>query len=219
MPIRGHLQRHNRGRCGAPPRVRKPAFVRKAHAPVRREKGTVMNMAEEKKHPVPIETERKFLIDMPDLSILQRQRGYRKSRIEQIYLSDMQGVTHRIRKRKTGRKTVYTETVKTRLSSMSAVEEEREITVAQYAELKKKRDKKKRIVYKTRHLFYIGTQSYEIDVYPQKNRSCILETEIPSEECEVTLPAFLHVIREVTGDRRYSNASLAGAFPSDWKEV
>lgn len=176
-------------------------------------------MAEENKTTAPIETERKFLIDMPDLSVLQRQKGYRKSRIEQIYLSDMHGVTHRIRKRKTGRKTVYTETVKTRISSMSAVEEEREISAEAYAVLKQKRDKKKRIVYKTRYLFYIGEQSYEMDVYPQKNRSCILETEIPSEECEVLLPDFLHILREVTGDRRYSNASLAGEFPSDWKET
>ena len=67
-------------------------------------------------------------------------------------------------------------------------------------------------------MFYIGNQSYEIDIYPQKNRSCILETEIPSEECAVTLPGFLHVIREVTGDRRYTNASIAKEFPDDWQE-
>lgn len=174
-------------------------------------------MSDETKQP-PIETERKFLIDMPDIALLRRQKGYRKSRIEQVYLPDLPGVTHRIRARRTKGKTVYTETKKTRISPMSAIEEEREITADEYHRLRLTRDKKRRIVYKTRHLFYIGNQSYEIDIYPQKNRSCILETEIPSEECAVTLPDFLHVIREVTGDRRYTNASIAKEFPDDWQE-
>lgn len=174
-------------------------------------------MSDETKNP-PIETERKFLIDMPDLTVLRRQKGYRKSRIEQVYLPDAPGVTHRIRARKTKGKTVYTETIKTRISAMSAIEDEKEITAEEYHRLRLARDKKRRIVYKTRHLFYINGQSYEIDVYPQKNRSCILETELPSEESEVILPDFLHVIREVTGDRRYTNASLAKEFPEDWRE-
>lgn len=175
-------------------------------------------MCEEENKRPPVETERKFLIDMPDLAVLRRQQGYRKSKIEQVYLPDAKGVTHRIRKRRTGRKVVYTETVKTRLSPMSAIEEEKEITAAEYEKLRNERDKKRRIVYKTRHLFYIGAQSYEIDAYPQKNRSCILETELPSEDCEVRIPDFLHVIREVTGDRRYANAALAREFPEDWQE-
>ena len=174
-------------------------------------------MCEERKQPL-VETERKFLIDMPDITLLCRQRGYQKSKIEQVYLRDAKGVTHRIRKRRTGRKTVYTETIKTRLSPMSAIEEEKEITAEEYEKLRQTRDKKRRIVYKTRYLFYIGDQSYEIDVYPQKNRSCILETELPSEDCEVEIPDFLRVIREVTGDRRYTNASLAKELPEDWEE-
>ncbi len=76
-----------------------------------------------------IETERKYVIKMPDLSYLRRAVGSTESNITQIYLSSEPGKTHRIRKREYPEKTVYIENRKTRISSVSVIEEEGEITL------------------------------------------------------------------------------------------
>ena len=81
-----------------------------------------------------IETEKKYVIEMPDLLFLSTLEGYTKSEIEQIYLNT-EGVTHRIRRRTKDGFTVYTETKKRRISQMSVVETENEIDELKYNEL------------------------------------------------------------------------------------
>ena len=79
--------------------------------------------------PMPkVETERKFIIRIPRTSDMRSCEGYSCSAIEQIYLPGSVGITHRIRRRLTAGKLVYTETVKKRISQMSCIEEEKEIT-------------------------------------------------------------------------------------------
>ena len=81
---------------------------------------------------IPIEIERKFVIEMPDTSVLSSLPGYSSSDIEQTYLSSDAGVTRRVRARKYKGCTVYTETKKMRIDNMSAHEDEREITRKEY---------------------------------------------------------------------------------------
>ena len=57
-----------------------------------------------------IETERKYIISLPDFEVLKREAEYTVSYITQTYLNSDIGVTHRVRARKYGDKTVYTET-------------------------------------------------------------------------------------------------------------
>ena len=59
-----------------------------------------------------LEIERKYIIKMPDFSLLESQEGYTKSDILQIYLSSENGETHRIRRRTYADKTICTETKK-----------------------------------------------------------------------------------------------------------
>ena len=172
---------------------------------------------EEKQLP-PIETERKYIIRIPRISDMRGCRSYSCSAIEQIYLPSAPGVTHRIRRRLTAGKSIYTETVKTRLSAMSCIEEEREIPREEYSRLKGQRDRNRRIVKKNRHTFVYGEQIFEIDIYPFRKNSCVMETELQSEMERPALPPFIRVVKEVTGDHRYSNAALAKRIPDDWKE-
>ena len=174
-------------------------------------------MEEEKQLP-PIETERKYIIRIPRISDMRECRGYSCSAIEQIYLPSVHGVTHRIRRRLTAGKSIYTETIKTRLSSMSCIEEEKEIPKEEYSRLKGMRDRNRRIVKKNRHTFVYGEQTFEIDIYPFRKNSCVMETELKSEMDRPAIPPFIKVVKEVTGDHRYSNAALAKKIPTDWKE-
>ncbi len=161
-----------------------------------------------------IETERKFIIEMPEISQMEKCENYTVSNIEQIYLYCQQG-THRIRKRVYSDKTVYTETKKRRVSDKSAIEDESEILCEKYNNLKKNQENGTVILEKTRHSFLFCGFTLEIDVYPQWKRSAIMEVELESESAEPSFPSFIRIIKEVTGKKEYSNASMSHSFPPE----
>lgn len=161
-----------------------------------------------------IEIERKYIIKLPKLSVLEAMSEYTKSEIVQIYLTSPKGITHRIRRREKNGVAVYTETTKVRIDGMSAYEDEREITEADFEALKKKAALHRRPVKKIRHTFVYKKQLFEIDVYPEWDRQAIMETELESREAVVEFPAAIEIIREVTGDKRYSNAAMSKEFPT-----
>ncbi len=162
-------------------------------------------------HKCELEIERKYIIKMPDTAILHSCKDYVKSDIEQIYLKTDGGLTHRIRKRNDR----YIETKKTRIDSMSVIEDERDISEEEYLSLKANMQSGTRPLYKTRHSFsYLG-KIIEIDVYPEWKHSCIMETELTSRDEAVAIPEFIEIIKEVTGDKKYSNASMSQSFPPE----
>ena len=165
----------------------------------------------------PIEIERKYIIKIPSTKDLESSENYKKSEIEQIYLTSPAGLTHRIRKRVTDGKAEYTETKKVRIDKISSYEDEREITSAEYEALSENRIHKTRSVIKTRHTFLYRNQIFEIDVYPSWRSTCILETELKSRDDKVTFPPFIKIVKEVTGERGYSNAKMAEGFPEETK--
>ena len=167
------------------------------------------------KKTIPVEIERKYVIRMPDLAELSRQGGYTVSEIEQTYLESEPNVTHRVRKRVYKDRTVYTETKKVRIDVMSAHEDEREISEGEYLELLKRRKDGTETLIKTRHTFVFLGQTFEVDIYPLWQKSAILETELSSRDKAVVFPGFITVIVEVTGEKKYSNASMSQKFPDE----
>lgn len=163
------------------------------------------------------EIERKYIIQLPDIAELEKMPDYTKSEITQIYLSAPRGVTHRVRRRRYKGETIYTETEKRRIDALSCVETEREIDERQFEELAKKQAIHRRPIEKVRHTFRFEGQLFEIDVYPGWKRTCILETELKFREENPHIPALLHVIREVTGRKGYSNADMSKRFPQEEK--
>ena len=163
----------------------------------------------------PVEIERKYIIKMPSREILSGQNGYTKSEILQIYLPSEKGETHRIRRRAYGEKTLYFETRKQRIDKMSSHEDEREISAETFYELAEKPLEGTAPIEKLRHTFVYLGQLFEIDVYPQWKNTAVMETELDTREGEVEIPAFVEIIREVTGDKAYSNASMSKSFPPE----
>ena len=162
-----------------------------------------------------IEIERKYIIEMPSLELLRAESEYTESRIIQIYLDSEKGLTHRIRSRSYSQKTVYTETKKTRIDSMSVIEEEREISEEEFKTLSLGIKKNTAPIVKTRHTFVKEGITFEIDVYEKWSSIAIMETELESREEGIDIPSFIRIVKEVTGDFKYSNASLAVNFPSE----
>ena len=42
-----------------------------------------------------------------------------------------------------------------------------------------------------------------------------METELENRESKVKIPDFLEILREVTGDKSYSNAAMSRDFPPE----
>ncbi len=163
-----------------------------------------------------IETERKYLIEYPDIDILLNQPECTVGEITQIYLASNDGETRRVRKTLIGETTVYHSNTKTRISPMSSIEDERVISREEFdSYVALERDSTLNIIYKTRYTFYYLGQKFEIDVYPFWSCSAICETELDDESKRAVFPPFLNVIREVTGDKRYSNRAMARELPPE----
>ena len=165
--------------------------------------------------PSTVETERKYIITKPSLDELISRDGYTVSDITQIYLKGDNRSTHRIRRRAYGSAVQYTETVKLRISGMSAIERERVITESEYIKLSHDIADGSRPIKKTRHTFRYRGFTIEIDVYPEWENTAVLEVELATEEVSPELPSFIRVIREVTGNKAYSNAALSRSFPDE----
>ena len=164
-----------------------------------------------------LEIERKYIIKMPLHEQMSVMEGYIATPIQQIYLPSAEGETRRVRRRAYPDRTVYIETRKIRVDAMSSTEIEREISEGEFDALAQTILQGTRPVGKTRHSFtYLG-QLFEIDIYPQWQSTAIMETELSSREAEVKMPPFVNIIKEVTGNKAYSNASMSRSFPPEEK--
>ena len=162
-----------------------------------------------------IETERKLIILKPDEEILLSQKDFTESKILQIYLENGT-LTHRVRLREySDGRIEYTENKKKRISALSAIEEEREISKEEFEALSRNVEKGASPLRKMRRTFSLSGLIYELDYYGAWEKTCILEVEIPSESEEINIPPFITVLKDVTGDKRYSNHSMSHNFPKE----
>ena len=162
-----------------------------------------------------IEIERKYVILKPDESLMCASSDYTVSDITQIYLDAPAGVTHRVRSREYPDRTVYTETRKRRISATTAFEDEGEIDCTAFAALSANPKPGTRPIVKRRHTFRYLDQICEIDIYPEWHSTAIMETELADADSHAEIPPFITVVAEVTGDKRYSNASMSHSFPEE----
>lgn len=156
--------------------------------------------------PIPIETERKYLIKKPDLEKLQ-SLGSVKLNILQTYLcSDIPSIERRIRQRGDGTSFSYYYTEKKAISELSRLEKERRISEKEYIALLLEGE---RSIRKDRYCFIYENQYFELDIYPGWDDVAILEIELTEENESPSIPDWIDVIEEVTGKTEYANANLA----------
>ncbi len=159
--------------------------------------------------PEPYEIERKFLIKYPDIEWLAQNPACRKVEIIQTYLKSCNGDEIRLRQRGALGNYVYFKTVKRRVSDLKRVEIESRLSESEYLTLLMEADTAKRQIRKTRYCLTYENQYFEIDVYPFWDDKAIVEIELCNENTEIVFPKQLEVIKEVTDDENYKNASLA----------
>lgn len=159
--------------------------------------------------PVPREIERKYLIEYPDVHLLESLPNCCKVEIIQTYLNSRDGNEVRIRQRGANGHYTYYETCKKTITSLERVEIERRLTKDEYLTRLMEADPTKRPIRKNRYCLTQDGKYYEIDVYPFWSDKAILEIELTDPLEEVLIPEQVKVIREVTDDPVYKNSTLA----------
>ena len=173
---------------------------------------------ERKKAMIPLEIERKFLIKQTPALFGECTE---KTDIEQIYLVKKDPeVQRRVRSMTKNGNTKYYYTEKRFISAAVREENEREISGEEYEKLRREADPALVPIIKTRHILIYDSQRFEIDSYPFSEEYASMELELAEESQEIKFPPFAEIIREVTGDKRYSNAALAknNCFPEQCNE-
>ena len=129
--------------------------------------------------------------------------------IVQTYLTATNGEESRVRQRGLDGNYIYFQTTKKKVTELKRVEVERRLSKDEYLRLLMDADPTCRPIRKTRYCLTFDNQYFEIDIYPFWKDKAILEIELADESSEIRFPAQIKVIKEVTDDDSYKNASLA----------
>ena len=159
--------------------------------------------------PEPMEVERKFLIQKPNLRKLEQLPACTRVNIVQTYLKSAADEEVRVRQRGSDRHFIYFKTIKRAVSRGKRVEVETRLNQEEYLQHLMQADPQYRQIQKTRYCLSRNGTYYEIDIYPQLDDRAILEVELRDEHQPVSIPKMFKVIREVTGEEAYLNRNIA----------
>lgn len=159
--------------------------------------------------PKPYEIERKFLIEYPDIQWLESIPNCKRVEIIQTYLKADEGEEVRVRQRGLEGSYVFYKTTKRKVSNLKRVEIEDRLSQEDYLHLLMSADTTRWQIRKDRYCLTYDNQYFEIDIYPFWQDKAIAEIELSDENAEIHFPEQIRVIREVTDEEAYRNASLA----------
>lgn len=158
--------------------------------------------------PIPLEHERKFVIEHCDLLKLPLHAA--PIDIVQTYLVGASGQVERVRARGQHNRHLFFHTIKVAIEDGGSHELERMIDRDEYADFLIRRDTSLNTIHKTRYCFQSDGHYCELDVFAgHQDGLVMLEIEVHEPSDEVSIPDFLGSYTEVTGNKDYSNVSLA----------
>ncbi len=158
--------------------------------------------------PIPLEIERKYLIEKPDIESLFEKYSITKLNIIQTYLNSSDDVERRVRQRGVNGVYSYYYTEK-RGKGLSRIEVERKISKEEYLDYLMDADTTLHQIRKDRYCFVYKNSYMELDIYPFWNNHAIIEIELTDENQIFEIPLEFKVIKEVTEDEEFKNKSLA----------
>jgi len=161
--------------------------------------------------PVPIEKEDKFLVDASEPVVIPVK--FTESTITQDYLvpPDLRE-EYRVRAREGGDGTSYYFTRKRYVAPGDRIEIERLVTRREYASLIQLKDYRMRTIRKRRLCFFWKSQFFELDYFEEpagEKGLVLLEAERTDRTPALDLPPFIRIVRNVTGEKHYSNYEIA----------
>jgi len=169
--------------------------------------------------PNPLEIERKFLIEKPNLEVLENLENCSKVDIIQTYLVSESNEEKRVRQRGLDGSYIYTLTTKTHISDIKRIETEERITQREYLTLLNDADTNVHQIKKSRYCIMHNNKYFEVDIYPFSKNTAICEIELADENDQFDMPEFIKVIKEVTNDKRFSNYAFSKQIPEEMLET
>lgn len=132
--------------------------------------------------------------------------------IKQWYM-EVDGIYERVRKITYGDKSFdFIKTIKSVIDEMTYEENENHISPNVYNDFVEKcgESDKSYYIHKKRHIYMNGVDKWEVDQYMEFDL-VMVELEMPNKEYEFEIPEYIsdEMITEVTGQRDFSNLSLA----------
>lgn len=168
--------------------------------------------------PEPIESERKFLVDLtgdfpngtPSFTSGRPVFGTELD-IYQTYLKSQDGVEQRLRKRGENGRYIYLLTEKHKLKGSQRIEKECQITPSDYIDKLQNADPARETIHKLRRCFVWEEQYFELDTFVSPTMDhLLLEIEsLPDNPQPIKFPPFIKVIEEVTENPDYYNGNIA----------
>ena len=160
--------------------------------------------------PIPIETYKKYLVKMPDLSRLEKESNFSKVDITRIYLLNEDNENERsiLQRGQFGDYAFYY-TEKRHFKGFDRIDVERRLTKNEYVSLIGQADTRLKQINKTRYCFVWNNKYYELDVFGFWNDKALLKIQLTDRDSVVEIPEFLEVIKDVSNDMSYTNYSLA----------
>lgn len=159
--------------------------------------------------PVPVETERKFLIAYPSMDWLEHLPDCQKIEMVQTYLKSTSDDEVCVRQRGIQDSSIYFQTTRRKVSDTKHIKLERRLSQDEYLSLLNDADPTKRPVRKTRYRFTYHLQPFEIDVFPFWKDRAITRVRLDRDTTEIIFPEQLRVLEEITADPDYHSITLA----------
>ena len=155
--------------------------------------------------PQPIENERKYIVE-----ITGAMADYTETDITQTYLASEPGNEVRLRKREWKGNRVNVHTTTKRISPTEEIVVERQVSNNLYESLLQQADPYRQTIHKNRKSFIYQGQFFELDTYLKPvDNLVILETKGIACHEDIKFPPFLNVVKDITGDTKYYNYTLA----------
>lgn len=165
--------------------------------------------------PGPTQLQRKFLIEMPDLTALKNNPNCTHIEISQTYLVSDKDHETRVRQRGSNGDYLYTKTVKALQEDEAQVRHivhEHRLTESEYLVELMDADPSLSPIRKDRYCLCENERCLQVDVFPFWNDRALLEYPLAHEDAPVIIPKQFKVIEEVTANPAYRNHELARAI-------
>lgn len=152
--------------------------------------------------------EKKYLISMPDVEQLMKNKQCRKVHVKQHYIIDeTRQEKEKIVLRRENNKNFYYKVVK-----KNKVKYSNSITADKYINKLEDENKKFYHIHKDRYYYIFDSRCIKIDVFPFWKDKAILEVDVLNNRENIKFPKFVHIIEDVTDNEAYKNYYLAEEY-------
>ena len=158
--------------------------------------------------PLPDKVHRKYLLK--DFSIPKDMKE-EKFTVEVTFIkTENERKERKIRKRTQNNNSTYTYSEKTKLEDGKSSETQRVLNARSYIMYLSQKDERKKVVVKERSCFIWEHQNFVLDnVVSDKDKPKILKLDYIEKDCQIKIPPFCEIMKEITEDQAFSNLGLS----------